>query len=530
MAVELRCPECRAKLRLPVAPEPDSEIECPKCAHVFPTDDNLVHAGAADEQGAARKKKSRDDEGGGDERPAKKEKKAATATKTADKPKSPKKRKLKKRKTNPWVIVMAVVGGLMVLGCIVGGLIWFFNRKSASMEMMMYLPDDCDEVSGVNLGHMQKYPEFYKACESTFANTGFKKAGDVFSKALGQDMADTVEYVVQGTGKTGGSASGTPVEATVLRTKAEYDTSLLSKLPGAKEYSQDGVKYYTVNDIPELGYPGLRVFAPTNRLVVFCRGDMPEKTFRAMLNGNKDNPDGTAYKRSGQLGKQVIRGTAWKFMLYGRSIAKLAPPVQQKGEGGAAGGAENEEDMLKKEIADVLSSAQGCGFKASVGSREVRGEWVVWYKDSETASNMAKKWKEKDWVNDEEKEPPKWWKSIASKSGGGKTAPNVIRDGLGFKSSGETFTVRTSMETKLLSPSSLVSAFAPSQQQNSGPSFPGGPGGQRPGGGGDRPRRRRFLPTRRPSGVRGQETGGRRQETQESASLSPVPCPLSPGR
>src|SRR6476619_2049551 len=25
MAVELRCPECKAKLRLPVAPEPDSE-------------------------------------------------------------------------------------------------------------------------------------------------------------------------------------------------------------------------------------------------------------------------------------------------------------------------------------------------------------------------------------------------------------------------------------------------------------------------------------------------------------------------
>ena len=46
---------------------------------------------------------------------------------------------------------------------------------------------------------------------------------------------------------------------------------------------------------------------------------------------------------------------------------------------------------LKKEIADVAANAQGCGFKASVGSREVRGEWVVWYKDSDAANSMLKK-------------------------------------------------------------------------------------------------------------------------------------------
>ena len=464
MAVELRCPGCRAKLRLPVAPEADSEIECPKCGIVFPTDSNLVHAGAADAVDPP-KKKSSDDQGG--DKPKKKKKTDTAAKKDGDQADTPKKdkkkklRKLKKRKTNPIVLIGAVVGGLMVLGCVVGALLWFFNRKSASMEMMTYLPDDCDEVSGVNIGHIQKYPEFYKTCEGTFANTGFKRAGDVFSKALGQDMTETIEYVVQGTGRTGGTAAGTPVEATVLRTKAEFDTGLLSKLPGAKDYSQDGMKYYTINDIPELGYPGLRVFAPTNRIVVFCRGDMPEKTFRGMLNGNKDNPDATAFKRSGQLGKQIIRGTAWKFTIYGRSIAKPTGPAPPAQGGTAGGGQENEEDQLKKEIAEILSSAQGSGYKASVGSREIRGEWVVWYKDSEAASNMVKKWREKDWVQDEEKDPPRWWKTLANRTGGGKTAPNVVRDGLAFKQSGETFIVRSAMEVKLLQQgiSSLVNAF-----------------------------------------------------------------------
>jgi hypothetical protein len=504
MAVELRCPECRAKLRLPVTPEPDSEIECPKCGHVFPTDEHVVHAGAADENDKGDDKpRKKAAEGDDQDKPKKKKKKAGSEAKKGDsteKPKKSKRKKLKKKKTNTTVLVLAIVGGLMVLGCFVGAIVWFFNRKSASMEMMLYLPDDCDEVVGVNLGHLQKYPEFYKSCESTFVNAGFKKAADAFSKALGQETNDTVDYVVQGTGRSGGTPTGGLVEATVLRTKEKYDTSLLSKLPGAKDYMQDGVKYYTIDDIAELGYPGLRVFAPTDRLVVFCRGDMPDKTFRKMLTGNKDDPDSTAFNRSGQLGKQVIRGTVWKFTVYGRSMPKMPPRevaggVPQGGAPGVGGGMpqESDEDLLRKEIAEILSSAQGGGVKASVGSREIRCEWIVWYKDSETAGEMLKKWKEKEWVKDEEKDPPRWWKSVASRSGGGKTAANIIRDGLAFRQSGETFIVRSSMETKVVSASSLVSALG---SQTPNPGGGGKLGGGMPGPPGGRQRRRFFLARR----------------------------------
>lgn len=498
MAVELRCPECRAKLRLPDAPEEGSEIECPKCGNVFAAE--LAGAAArarSDGEGEgdeSRPRKRPPDDGDRPEKPRKPKKKKGAAADSG----APRKRLLKKRKSNPYVLYGAIGGGVLLLAVFITAIVWFFNRQSASQEMMLYLPDDCDEVSGINLGHLQKYPEFYTNAKTSFGNTGFKRAADMFSKALGQETDETITYVVQGNGRVGGS--GQELAATVLRTREEFDTGLLSRLPDAKKGTRNGVDFYVIPDIPELGYGGIKVFAPTNRIVVFTRYDTPDSKFDAMLEGHAGSPDSTPFARSGQLGKQIVRGTAWKFMLYGRNVTKLAAPPAQA----SAGGNENEEDMLKREIADILAEAKGCGYKASVGSREVRGEFVVWYKDSDAANGMLKKWREKEWVQDEEKDPPKFLKSIAGKSGGGKTAINVIRDGLGFRQSGETFSVRTSMDVNLLKGGvgGIVNAFNPN---TGGPGMGGmGPGGM--GGMGGRPRpeggqRRRRFPTPRRVGT-----------------------------
>ena len=280
------CPGCRAKLRLPTAPEEGSEIECPKCATVFAAEGNAASPRVDEDQP---RKKSTDDD---DDRPRKK-KKDKPAKSGGEKGKR-KLKKLKKRKSNPYVLWGAVLSGLLLLGIFIGAILWFFNRKSASQEMMMYLPDDCDEVSGINLGHLQKYPEFYKSCESAFGNTGFKHAADIFCDALGEKTNDVVDYVVQGVGRAGGT--GQEVAATVFHTKVDYDTTLLSKLSGANKGTRNGVDYYLISDIPGLNYGGIKVFAPTKRLVVFCRADTPDAKFDAMLNGNKDNPDATPFK------------------------------------------------------------------------------------------------------------------------------------------------------------------------------------------------------------------------------------------
>ncbi|HVK12903.1 MAG TPA: hypothetical protein VM597_29390, partial [Gemmataceae bacterium] len=495
MAVELRCPKCKAKLRLPVEPEPDSEIECSKCEHVFPWEENLVHAGAADDGDRPRKKKAVGGEGA---KKAAADKKAAPAA-----VKKRKKKKSKKRKTPPLMIAGIVAGVLMFLA-FAGVIVWFFTKKSSFQEMITYLPDDCDSVVGVNLGHLQKYPEFYKTVQQTFANTGFKAAGDTLAKAMGREtIDDVVDYVVQGNGYVGGQSGGARLDATVFKTKEEYDPAVLAKIPGAREGTVNGVKVYAIPNIPALGYSGLRVFGPTNRIVVFCSGSVPENKLSAMVQGNKDNSDNTPYARAGNLGKQTIRGSVWRFTITaGRSAPGFGGGAVFESSGGEGTGGDDEGSKFNQEWTPVVQNMKGIGIKASAGSREVRGEVLIQYADSETASNMLTKWKEKEWIKDEEQEVPKWFKSLANKSGAGKTAVNVVRDGLAFRSSGDVFIIRASVETKLLTNglSTLVSEFTKSGSQGAGPGggLPGGPGGMP--GGPPRPRRRVHpLAPRRPA-------------------------------
>jgi hypothetical protein len=468
MAVELRCPKCKTKLRLNMEVGPDMDIGCPECGHVFEVEENMVGAGAK----ASKKAKKGEAEIDEDEDEKKPEKKPAAAE-----PKKPKKRKAKKRKTNPKVMIAIITGVVLVVGTVAGVLIWFFTKKSSFESMMTYLPDDCQTVFGLNIGHAQKYPMFYETCQTQFANTGFKEAGDVMAKALGsQKMDDVTDRLIQGVGSSG----GVRVEATVFRTKEEFDQTLLSKIPGAQKYTAEGVDYYTIPPLPRLGYPAPRVFAPTNRLVVFCSGAIPETKFRAMLTGNKDNLDNTAYVKSGRLGKQTIRGTLWQFMIND-DAPRLSPHRRQPIFAQGAGGDNEEAKEFAVDMGTLSSAAKGMGLKLSVGSREVKGEWLIQYGDSDAASNMYKKWRDKEWVKDDEKNPPRYWKTLGNISGIGKTAENVLRDGLYFKSSGELFIAGTSVETTLFSVSSVINTFA---GQPGGGGTPGGGMGPPPGGGG----------------------------------------------
>ncbi|MCS7022178.1 MAG: zinc-ribbon domain-containing protein [Gemmataceae bacterium] len=477
MAVQVVCPQCQARLRLAQTPAEGQEVGCPRCGSSFswPGEEN------EGEPSAGRRG-----------RPAGGAAGSSTAAATAKKQKKPRKIKLKKRKSNPAILIAAVGGGLVFVGVVAGLLFWFFSRKSVAQEMIAYLPAACDEVNGVYIGHLSRYPKFFETCEQVMSNYGFRRAMEAFAKVTGQKASEVVDYVVQGYGKQGGRT----LEATVLRTKVEFDPGLLAKLPGAKKYTADGVDYYTIND-PGLNYPGIRVFAPTNRLVVFARGDMGEDIFRAMLTGNKSNPGRTPFERGGRLAQLTVRGTVWRFVLYDSGvIPRMQPPPKR--EGGVIGGS-NDEDDLKREIAEILSSAKGYGIKASVGSRDVRGEWLVMYSDSDKAYQVRDKWRNAGWVRDDEQSPPRWWKALANKSGGGNTAPNVLKDNLSFRASGEVFIVRSAMEVKLLQNGigSLVGNFT-AGEGGSGfrpPMMPGGPpGGAVPPGGSGGPggRRRRW--------------------------------------
>ncbi len=462
MAVQVRCPECEARLRLEEPPEEGTEIECPRCGTAFPwrsvsrsdggVNNRPVAAAAAANSPATQtrpKKKKRD----------------------TDAP--PRKIRIKKKKTNPAILAAAATGGVVFVLTVSLLLYWFFSRKSVAEEMIAYLPTQCDEVYGINYGHISRYPKFFENCEQAMGGYGFRRAMDALSKALGEQPVNCIDYVVQGYGRSGSKT----LEATVFRTSIEVSPAVLEKLPEKKKYTAAGVDYYTIND-PGLRYPGCRVFAPTPRLVVFARGDMGEDVFQNMLKGHRDNPDQTAFGRARPLAKEAARGTVWRYTIYGGAIPRMQPPPKQ--EGSTIGGS-NDENDLRREIAEILNNAKGYGIRASVGSRDVRGEWLVWYGNPETAKNQANKWKNQGWVKDDEQSPPRWWKTLAFKSGGGNTAPNVLRDNLAFRASGELFIVRSAIEVRLIQ--SSVSAIVANFTGDGGGQFvPGMPGGGPPGG------------------------------------------------
>src|SRR5581483_8843998 len=145
-------------------------------------------------------------------------------------------------------------------------LYWYINRVPVSFQMMAYLPEDTNLASGVNVGHLQKYAEFYKAIQSASTDKTFWKLDEALNKATGAE----IDYAVYGSGPSG--------FVWVIRSKKEFDPAGLAKLPGAQSYAADGVTYYTASDIGGV-FGSLKAFAPTNRIAVFAQGRIPDPVF-----------------------------------------------------------------------------------------------------------------------------------------------------------------------------------------------------------------------------------------------------------
>ncbi len=448
-----------------MAPDAGTEVECPKCGTVFPAPEPKAEI----KEETPKKKKTEQSE------PDEKSKKQKTAKKAKGEAGVPKKRKAKKRKTSKAALIGVLSTGGLLLAMTAGVLIWFFLRTSKSVEMMYYLPEDCTTVRGMNIGHAQKYPEFYKQLSSQFNDTEMKAAGEALAKAVGTDLDGLIDYVIFGSGKSG--------SAIVIRTKEEIDSSGLKDLPGAETKTLDGKTYYIVTAFTGSGK--VRVFSPTNRLLVFCSTDISEAVFKKMLNGHADSREKTIGMRMGPLGKRLTRGTFWAMEIYGEgNKPPPAPPApksnssggQPDGSGGGGGGSDDSALQFANLISETLAGAQGVGMKASIGSREVRFELVVWYQDGEKATSTANKWNESELGKGDEGEPPRWWKDQIANAGSKKVATQLLSN-LGFGSSGELFYAKTSVETKDVQEAigSVAGKVRPGGQP--GPNNPGGPGG-----------------------------------------------------
>jgi hypothetical protein len=474
MAVKLRCPDCRAELKLKAAPEAGTEIECPKCGTVF----------EAPEPEPEEKPEPA---------PEKKEKKTKTKkAKTADPAvaNAPKKRKAKKRETSKAALIAVISTGVIMVISVTVVLIWFFTRTSKSIEMMYYVPEDSQEAIGMNIGHAQKYPEFYKSLQSMHNGTDYKAAGDAIAKAAGlTDMDALVEYMVKAQSKKG--------SAIVFRTKAEFDAGALDKLPGKDKKTMDGKTYYLVPGLTGTG-ERYRVFSPTNRLVVVSPESTQEGTFKKMLNGHGDNKDNTLGKRAGELGKRLTRGTIWVMTIFDNEVKAPTVEPPAKATPGTAPQAEDSKVQLARTVADTVNGARGFGIKASLGSRELRFEICVWYKDPEKAVSVARKWKESELGKGDEGTPPTWFKDSTQNMGDRKVATQLLSN-IGFGAAGDVFFAKSAVETVDFQQGAggalgKMTGQTPPQGGGGGPGPPPG-GGPMPAG---PPKMRRRFPVRVP--------------------------------
>jgi len=183
----------------------------------------------------------------------------------------------------------------------------------------------------------------------------------------------------------------------------------------------------------------MKAFAPTNRIIVFSSGGIPDGQFRNMLKGNTANPDKTLLGRTKPLAKRITRGTWWILSDY---------PITAPPENNAAGGPEQAETDLKRVIAEHTGKGSAWGFKASAGSKDIRFEAVVRCKEADTANEAAKKWKESELAKGDEGTPPKWFKAVTTKAGDQKVGIELLST-MGFSKDGDLFVVRARVETRL---------------------------------------------------------------------------------
>lgn len=282
MAFDIRCPECKAKLRLDDEPDSDTPIECPRCGSQFSAPDNAV--------------------------PAPKPNKKAKGTKSGggDKAKGnvPKKRKAIKKKVNPFLLLVMIAfafGGLIAVGA---GLIWLANKTGNVEEMLTYVPDNCNLARGVNVGQLTKYPG-YKAEQDKFLTSDIQWAADDLAKAAGHDKEGFLSYFISAKARTESGISGTMY---VFRTmKAFKPDELGANLQGARE---NGDGSYTMSGGTGI-LNGAMIHMPTKRVIVVVPAGTQQRQLMTGSLAGKNGVKGSYAEHLDSTGRLVIRGAIW---------------------------------------------------------------------------------------------------------------------------------------------------------------------------------------------------------------------------
>ena len=278
MPFETRCPECAAKPAKPARSRDD--------------DDDAPRKPAANPAKAGIKKP-----------------KSIAVDKTANPNNKGKKRKAKKKVTNPVFLLAAIGFGFAGLTVVFFTMIYFLNRAGKVEEMMTFVPADVNWVRGVNTSLMRKYPGYANEVQK-FYTLEVKAATDKLAAAAGHDPGEFLDYLMVAKLRSGGG-SGTMY---VFRSARSIKPDVLAAGLGATESPVNGERGFKFPVTAPGILAGATMTLPTPRLVaIFAPGPLQGSMAAASAAGRDGKGDSFALKLNA-TGRVVIRGSIWLLM------------------------------------------------------------------------------------------------------------------------------------------------------------------------------------------------------------------------
>ncbi len=318
MPFETRCPECAAKLRLDDAPPAGTPIECAKCGTLFVPPRPAAKAKAAAGAKPGRPRDDEDDDeddaprkpADGDAKAGIKKPKSIAVDKTANPNNKGKKRKAKKKVTNPVFLLAAIAFGFGGLTIVFFTMIYFLNRAGKVEEMLTYVPADVNWVRGVNVGLMRKYPGY--ASEVTkYYTLEVKAATDHLAQAAGHDPEAFLDYLMIAKQRPAAGSSGTMY---VLRSSRAMKADALAAGLGATDAPVNGERGFKFPANAPGILAGATMIMPTPRVVaIFVPGPLQGGMASASTVGKGGKGDSFMLKLNA-TGRVIIRGSIWLLM------------------------------------------------------------------------------------------------------------------------------------------------------------------------------------------------------------------------
>ena len=399
MPFETRCPECAAKLRLDDAPPTGTPIECAKCGTLF-VPPRAAKARATVPPGkSGRARPPVDDSDAEDAAPRKpaksgiKKPKSIKVEKTANPNNKGKKRKAKKKVTNPIFLLGAIAFGACGLVVVFCTMVYYINRAGKVEEMMTFVPPDVNWVRGTNVSLLVKYPG-YAAEVTKFYTPEIKAATDHLAKAAGHDPSEFVDYLL--VAKQRGGAGGTVY---VFRTGRSLKLDVFAAGLGATEAPVNGERGFKCGANAPGVLAGAVVIVPLPRIVVVVAPGSNQAGMASASTVGKGGKGDSFAKKLNATGKVVIRNPIFLLM---RNTGPLSNYM------------ETSTKVIDKDFAMIADKSKGAtmfGIWTSPGGGGVRVGAAFECPDAESARAVAKSMKSGPLGKGDESEAPNQMRS-----------------------------------------------------------------------------------------------------------------------